>query len=707
MNSRDTIRIPARARTTPRPATRRRFAMRPGLEGLEDRLVLSHAAPSATHIHAAAQVSRAATTAPQTLSVPIVVEGINVTGITRDATSGVLSLAGTVTGTILGQSFSSPLTGTITPGRTASVAPKLALGLQPINLSLVGLNIQTSAIDFNLSTGPGTLGKLLGGGLKNVVTSAAGTGTGSTAAALSQLNGLVGNSQILGALNTILGKAKPLVDTFTPTQGTAAPAVGLSLGSFRLGQKGLGDLLNNGQGGALTVNLSGNASGGLLGTLLSGITGSPTGKVLSQDVAGVLTQITATPIPTVASLGGGGTTGTGSGTGTSGGTGTGTTAGGSTLITIDLKPLDVNLLGLEVKTSEITVTVTAQPGSGNLLGNLLSTVSNLINLQGVNNALNTVLGNVVTLANESSLSVTGVNTGGTFGTTTSTAPIPVLTAHVAPVHLDLLGAVVDTSPIDLSITAHPGAGLVLGNVIAALAGLLDTPPAGGKLDIPYLTTQIHTLNDELAAEIPGIAAAPSPSHTVPAGTTNVLSLNVAPINLNLLGLVLQTDQIQVNADAQSGGGDLLGNLLTDLLNTLDGTPTNLTALNGEVNNLLAKVVGVLNATNLVLPTNAPELPEPDPANPGTSQPGEHHRDTGHRAGAEPGHRLDRRRRPAHRREPAGPGRHDERRPRATRRADGHQQHPRQPRLQRLPPARSRRLDRPAHDPQHPGPLSRD
>src|SRR5205823_1963940 len=64
---------------------------------------------------------------------------------------------------------------------------------------------------------------------------------------------------------------------------------------------------------------------------------------------------------------------------------------GPTLITLQLKPLDINLLGLTVQSSPITVTVSVETGSGQLLGNLLTVVSNLVNLQGVNNALNTVL----------------------------------------------------------------------------------------------------------------------------------------------------------------------------------------------------------------------------------------------------------------------------------------------------------------------------
>jgi hypothetical protein len=273
-----------------------------------------------------------------------------------------------------------------------------------------------------------------------------------------------------------------------------------------------------------------------------------------------------------------------------------------TLVTLDLKPLDVNLLGLEVKTSEIVVTVSAQPGSGNLLGNLLTTVANLVNLQGVNTALNNVLGNVVTLANGASLGVTGVNTGGALGTA-PVATTPVLTAHIAPVNLNLLGAVVQTSPIDLSLIAHSGPGLVLGNVVTDLANLLNTPPKNGQIDLNYITGQLQTLLNELNVQVPGIAA-PSTSPTTTTGATQILSLSVPPINLNLLGLVLQTDQIQVNADAQSGSGDLLGNLLNDLLNTLGATPQNLSSLNLELNALLGKVVAVLNASTLTLAPNA-------------------------------------------------------------------------------------------------------
>ena len=104
------------------PASRRRRAsLRPSIEGLENRLVLSHATAMTAPHHIAAEVHTLATKAPQ-LRVPITVTGIDITGITRDATTGVLNLVGTLSGTILGQSFSTPVTGPSRRPGTPAVA---------------------------------------------------------------------------------------------------------------------------------------------------------------------------------------------------------------------------------------------------------------------------------------------------------------------------------------------------------------------------------------------------------------------------------------------------------------------------------------------------------------------------------------------------------------------------------------------------------
>lgn len=45
----------------------------------------------------------------------------------------------------------------------------------------------------------------------------------------------------------------------------------------------------------------------------------------------------------------------------------------------ELGPLDLNLLGLIVHLNKVVLDITAQPGPGNLLGNLLCAIANLLN----------------------------------------------------------------------------------------------------------------------------------------------------------------------------------------------------------------------------------------------------------------------------------------------------------------------------------------
>ena len=60
-------------------------------------------------------------------------------------------------------------------------------------------------------------------------------------------------------------------------------------------------------------------------------------------------------------------------------------------------PLDLNLLGLVVHLDQVVLNITAVPGAGNLLGNLLCSVANLLNSGA---PLSTLLNNVVGLLNQ-------------------------------------------------------------------------------------------------------------------------------------------------------------------------------------------------------------------------------------------------------------------------------------------------------------------
>jgi hypothetical protein len=84
---------------------------------------------------------------------------------------------------------------------------------------------------------------------------------------------------------------------------------------------------------------------------------------------------------------------------------------------------------------------------------------------------------------------------------------------------------------------------------------------------------------------------PLPLPPLPPGNAcSILALDLGPINLNLLGLVVRTNQIQLRIDAVQGPGNLLGNLLcgiTGILNPTALASTPLGQLTQILNALLA------------------------------------------------------------------------------------------------------------------------
>lgn len=99
-----------------------------------------------------------------------------------------------------------------------------------------------------------------------------------------------------------------------------------------------------------------------------------------------------------------------------------------------------------------------------------------------------------------------------------------------------------------------------------------------------------------ASQIPPLPLPPLP----PGNACSILALDLGPINLNLLGLVVRTNQIQLRVDAVQGPGNLLGNLLcgiTGLLNpATGGTPV--------ANTPLAQLTQILNALLALSPRTA-------------------------------------------------------------------------------------------------------
>ncbi|WP_082949780.1 hypothetical protein [Mycobacterium sp. ACS4331] len=69
----------------------------------------------------------------------------------------------------------------------------------------------------------------------------------------------------------------------------------------------------------------------------------------------------------------------------------------------------------------------------------------------------------------------------------------------------------------------------------------------------------------------------------------ILDLVLGPLDLDLLGLVVHLDTVHLNITAQSGPGNLLGNLLCGLTGLLDDTPLDL----GAILAILQQILGAL------------------------------------------------------------------------------------------------------------------
>jgi hypothetical protein len=73
------------------------------------------------------------------------------------------------------------------------------------------------------------------------------------------------------------------------------------------------------------------------------------------------------------------------------------------------------------------------------------------------------------------------------------------------------------------------------------------------------------------------------------GACQVLNLRLGPVNLDLLGLVVRTNRINLRIDAVPGAGNLLGNLLCAITGLLDPQTAGARQLAPALNSILALV----------------------------------------------------------------------------------------------------------------------
>jgi hypothetical protein len=165
---------------------------------------------------------------------------------------------------------------------------------------------------------------------------------------------------------------------------------------------------------------------------------------------------------------------------------------------------------------------------------------------------------------------------------TGASGCPILNLELAPIDLNLLGLVVQTSPICLDLTAIPGGGL-LGDLLCSVANLLNgglplnqilsgvSLPNVPGLTGPQLGSLVGGVTDLLNGVLGNLLNAVATDVTEGAGSIcDILHLELGPLDLTLLGLNVVLDDcaggpVVVDVTGMRGRGNLLGNLLCGLL----------------------------------------------------------------------------------------------------------------------------------------------
>jgi len=211
---------------------------------------------------------------------------INLTGITNlqgvnyNPVTRVLTIASaTLEGTLAGIPFTTDITNfVLSPGQGNSCSV-LNLELGPINISLLGLHVDTSSICLTITAhrGQGILGNLLCS-LANV---------GGVIPVITQI---LNNPNVLSGLSTVLNQA--LGQAQAPNTPPAEPVctgqctvLDVVLGPLTLNLLGVTVDLNNCDNGPVEVCVSATASEGLLGELLCGLAGGGLDMTLQQLLA--------------------------------------------------------------------------------------------------------------------------------------------------------------------------------------------------------------------------------------------------------------------------------------------------------------------------------------------------------------------------------------------------------------------------------------
>jgi hypothetical protein len=126
-----------------------------------------------------------------------------------------------------------------------------------------------------------------------------------------------------------------------------------------------------------------------------------------------------------------------------------------------------------------------------------------------------------------------------------------------------------------------GALVAIGQLTATVT---DTAGNVGRTIVTQATWPVANASSAPVAD----AAASCDSASSAVQACDILNLILGPLHLDLLGLVIDLNQVVLNITGTTGSGDLLGNLLCAITGLLDAG-----SLGQQVVNLLNQLIGVL------------------------------------------------------------------------------------------------------------------
>ncbi len=132
--------------------------------------------------------------------------------------------------------------------------------------------------------------------------------------------------------------------------------------------------------------------------------------------------------------------------------------------------------------------------------------------------------------------------------------------------------------------------VVNGTIVNGLFTVKNFSASGGTLFVTGTLTGTCTAVNSLGQTVTKAINQTVTTAVIGArGSCRILHLELGPIHLDVLGLVVDTNRIVLDVTAQSGPGNLLGNLLCAIANALNsGAPAT------QLANLLNQLLAILN-----------------------------------------------------------------------------------------------------------------